>query len=119
MPGGDVTIVFNPNGAVDSVYIGGASHTPSPIRSSYWSASGNGWPQSTHLRPNNPDTCANWRDLNNLWVVINPQTGLITSGEVAAVPAWNAATLRARRRRLQSSTPSDAGNRDSAAACDR
>jgi hypothetical protein len=27
-------------------------------------------------------------DMDDLWIVINPQTGMITTGEMATVPAW-------------------------------
>lgn len=38
-------------------------------------------------------TWPNWQDLNNLWVIVNPQTGMITTGEMAAMPpTWNSAT---------------------------
>jgi hypothetical protein len=36
------------------------------------------------LNNTDPSTMANCQDLTNLWVVINPQTGLVTTGEVAA-----------------------------------
>ena len=36
-------------------------------------------PQTADNRP----LWVNWQDLENLWVVINPQTGLVTTGEVA------------------------------------
>ena len=42
--------------------------------------------------PNNPDTFANSQDLNNIWVVINPQTGLVTSGQLTPVLAWSGTT---------------------------
>ena len=34
--------------------------------------------------PANKSQWANWQDLDNIWVVVNPQTGLITTDNVAA-----------------------------------
>jgi len=35
----------------------------------------------------------NWTDLENIWVSLNPQTGLVTTAEVAAIPTGSATPL--------------------------
>jgi hypothetical protein len=46
-------------------------------------------PHVTYTQTDPPETQAekhNFRDLENLWVSINPQTGLITTSEMAQLP---------------------------------
>ena len=97
---GDVVILFSPNGSVYQVWInsagygaGGSPLVSQPIfilvgkRERIGNAAQS--PQNAGNRP----LWANWQDLDNEWVVINPQTGLVTTGEIAA----NAATVTAAR----------------------
>ena len=90
----DVAILFAPNGSVDNVYVEGI---PFRVTDPIFLLVGKREriPPQT-LDPNNPDTFANWQDLNNLWVTINSQTGLVASGEMATTTSTtfdaNAAT---------------------------
>jgi hypothetical protein len=80
----DMSIMFAPNGSVDSV--NGASVTQ-PI---FLLVGKRERLLNTAVVGNTDQaTLVNYQDLSNLWVVINPQTGLITTGEVAAVLPWN------------------------------
>ncbi len=82
----DVTVLFLPNGSIAGVY---TARPPllSPTRSFCWWASGGGW--ATHFTAGNTNetTFTNYQDLKNLWIVINPQTGLVSTGPVAVVPS--------------------------------
>ncbi len=87
----DVTVMFAPNGAVDSVYVG---TTSTPVVQPIFLLLGKRermHPPAMYVAAD-PATWANWQDLGNLWVVINPQTGLVTTGEVAATPITTPAT---------------------------
>jgi type II secretory pathway pseudopilin PulG len=88
--GGDVAIVFAPNGAVDRVYAGGASSAVTqpifllvgkrermPLQTPV--------PGTAASNSDDQATWPNWRDLTNLWVMINPQTGLVSTGENSLV----------------------------------
>ncbi len=95
-----VMILFAANGSVDRIYAPGVPpgvlYPTAPIfllvgKRDRVGKAGVGTPTSA----NEPDW-ANWQDLNNLWVVINPQTGLVTSGEVASGGDVNAARGLAR-----------------------
>jgi type II secretory pathway pseudopilin PulG len=75
--GGDVVILFSPTGGVDRIYIGGTAYL-SPTNSIYLLIGKREKLLNTYQAGNiNPDTMTNYQDQNNLWVVINPQTGLI------------------------------------------
>jgi hypothetical protein len=78
-----VSILFSSTGAVDNVYLNAIqSPVTDPIylligkraRVSNPFVAGNG----------NESTLTNWQDLNNIWVTINPQTGLVNTDSVAA-----------------------------------
>jgi len=87
----DCTILFSPNGSVyvgtmnnpiaEPVYllIGKRERVPlstyNPADTSTW---GNTYNSS------NPATWMNWQDPACFWVVVNPQTGLVTTGQVTA-----------------------------------
>jgi hypothetical protein len=88
--GSDLTVMFAPNGAVDSVYVG---TTSTPVVQPIFLLLGKRErvPPGTYVAAD-PATWANWQDLGNLWVVINPQTGLVTTGEVAATGITTPAT---------------------------
>ena len=80
----DVTIVFSPNGSVLWYYgAGGETLVTDPIFLLV------GKRERVGNTPQLPPTSANeanwsnWQDLNNIWIVINPQTGSVTAGEVA------------------------------------
>jgi len=80
---GDVTILFAPNGSVDSVWIAGTQY---PATQPIFLLVGKRERMANTFVANNADpaTMTNYQDLTNLWVVLNPQTGLITSDVVAA-----------------------------------
>ena len=80
---GDTVVMFDPNGAVEYVSIGGTAVNPTePIYLLVGKRErvGNGFVQNNA----NEQTLTNYQDLNNLWVVINPHTGLITTDNVAS-----------------------------------
>ncbi len=71
--GMSVRIMFSPNGSVDKVYRdGGPENVTDPI----FLLIGK---RENILDTSNP----NWSDFTNLWIAINPQTGLVTTAEVA------------------------------------
>jgi type II secretory pathway pseudopilin PulG len=79
----DVIIIFAPNGSVFQVYCNGAiNQVAKPIFLLVGKRERVNIPFV--LNNTDPSTMANCQDLTNLWVVINPQTGLVTTGEVAA-----------------------------------
>lgn len=97
IPFPNIAVLFAPNGSIDNVYVGGTSYR---ITDPIFLLVGKREkvPPPTYVA-GNPDTFANWQDLNNLWVTINSQTGLITTGVVAAVAAagtYNDARILAR-----------------------
>lgn len=79
----DITIMFAPNGAVASIYTGGEA---TPITDPIYLLVGKRERMLNlfALGNTNEDTMVNIQDQTNLWVVINPQTGLVTTGEVGA-----------------------------------
>ena len=83
----DVSVLFSPNGGVDQRHTRRHVPAPSPSRSSCWWASGSGWatPPQTPPTTANQSQWANWQDLDNIWVVVNPQTGLVTADNMAVV----------------------------------
>jgi prepilin-type N-terminal cleavage/methylation domain-containing protein len=87
---GDVTIMFAPNGSVDRVY-SSVTLLNGPVTQPIFLLIGKREriPPPASPVASNPDTFANWQDLNNLWVVVNPQTGLVTTGEVKPVVPWS------------------------------
>ena len=81
----DVMILFSPNGAVQQVYYWGGidkSRDPIFLLVGKNERMGNGYEPSPSS-DNEPDW-PNYQDLNNLWVVINPQTGLVTTAEIGS-----------------------------------
>jgi type II secretory pathway pseudopilin PulG len=93
---GDVTILFGPTGAVQSVSIVnvGAFTPTKPIFLLVGKReripSGNLFPTITQ---GNPATWPNWYDLKNIWVMLNPQSGLISTGENGSVNSGNGGQL--------------------------
>ncbi len=80
----DPKIVFAPNGSVDSVYINGVA---TPVTQPIFLLVGKR--ERIPANPaayvaSNPTTFANWQDLTNLWIVIIPQTGLVSTVDMAA-----------------------------------
>ncbi len=75
--GGPIYIMFSPNGGVDRVYAGAFN---APVTQPIYLLAGRGdrIPAGTA-----DDGLANWQDGNNLWVTVNPQTGLIVTSPVA------------------------------------
>jgi len=77
-----VYIMFSPNGSLERVYHHGKMHPGiEPIFLLV------GKQERVPLAHNGPspaeDGLYNWQDLKNLWVTLNPQTGLVTTTEVA------------------------------------
>jgi type II secretory pathway pseudopilin PulG len=72
-----IIIVFSPNGAVERVYYNDQAY---PATQPIYLLVGK--------RERVPSAqaergIANWRDLDNLWITLNPQTGLVTSNKIA------------------------------------
>jgi type II secretory pathway pseudopilin PulG len=104
---GGVVIMFGPNGSVEYVSVGS---TPMPTARYCPTFLLLGKrekipPPATYVAAN-LTTWANWQDPTNIWVVINPQTGLVTTGEVATTavtaPATGVPLARALARDAQS-----------------
>ncbi|MFH1921219.1 MAG: prepilin-type N-terminal cleavage/methylation domain-containing protein [Planctomycetota bacterium] len=83
-----VVVMFSPNGGVDQVYFFdsatgsyGRDRAASPIHFMVGK-----WERMA-LQPGGPaqaeDGLWNWQDATNLWVTLNPQTGLVTVAEVS------------------------------------
>jgi prepilin-type N-terminal cleavage/methylation domain-containing protein len=79
----DVSILFAPNGSIESVCVG--ANQPQRITDPIFLLVGRRERiQNAFVASNpNPDTFTNIQDLTNLWIVINPQTGLVATVEVA------------------------------------
>jgi prepilin-type N-terminal cleavage/methylation domain-containing protein len=76
---GNITIMFNPNGSIERVYVGGQ---PLPQTTRIYLMIG----RINQINPTNPfqqgnnsNETANLRDPANYWMSINPKTGLIRS----------------------------------------
>ena len=80
--GSAVTIMFSPNGALDRIYSTNED-VAGPVVKPIFLLIGK--------REKVPATVGseNYRDLTNLWVTLNPQTGLVTTTEVAAADSTN------------------------------
>jgi len=80
----DVTIMFNSGGAVESVLYGGQTY---PAVNPIFLMVGKRERVENPLEPNpkadNKATWPNYQDMENLWIVINPQSGLITTEEMS------------------------------------
>jgi prepilin-type N-terminal cleavage/methylation domain-containing protein len=78
-----VMVMFSPKGEVDSVYCtyGGSYGAYRPTESMYLLIG-----RQDRVPPSLPeDGRANWQDTSNLWVTVNPQTGLLKTVEVRNV----------------------------------
>ena len=87
--GGDVAIVFAPNGRIEHVYIAGDPNSPYSVVQPIFllvgkrERAGNIFTQPVLSPRRSWDTAlTNYEDITNLWVMINPQTGLITGAEM-------------------------------------
>jgi prepilin-type N-terminal cleavage/methylation domain-containing protein len=91
--GGDttpVTIMFAPDGSVDRVYVANKATRPvTPIALLI----------GKRENVNDPTGVANLQDLNNLWVAINPMTGMIITTDI--IP-WNANAVALKQRLFDS-----------------
>jgi type II secretory pathway pseudopilin PulG len=95
----DVTILFNATGGIDSVSVANDPYSPYyPTRPIYLLiGQRERIPANNNFNVNqgNPATWPNWYDLKNIWVVINPQNGSVSTGENGSVaanpimPTWN------------------------------
>lgn len=89
-PTSPVVILFSPNGAMDSFYLGGVrSPALEPIhflvgRRERVTLDLIPLPPGPSYTPAAADGRWNWQDLNNLWVTAFPQTGLVTTAQVHA-----------------------------------
>ena len=94
--GSDTTILFNPNGSIDRVFIPGVTNSPFYATQSIFLLVGSQERVNNPFVQNNSNepTFTNYQDANNLWVVINSQTGLVTTGPVAA-PSASDSTMAA------------------------
>jgi prepilin-type N-terminal cleavage/methylation domain-containing protein len=81
-----VMILFDPTGAVNCVYARGTRYS---VTNSIFLLVGKRERtlNTTYAATNDEQTMTNYQDLNNLWVVLNPQTGLINTEPVASSSA--------------------------------
>jgi hypothetical protein len=82
-----VAIVFGPSGKLESVYY---AHRPSPSGPPVFEKVETISPVYLLVgQPPNAGTTAppNFMNTDNIWVTVNPQSGLVTTGEVANSPA--------------------------------
>ena len=70
-----VIVMFSPNGSVDEMYVGGR---PLPVLAPIFLLVG----KSKPVPPEAGD--ANWQDTENLWLTINPRTGMIATNQVVS-----------------------------------
>jgi len=80
-----IVMMFSPNGSLTTGYLHG---TPRPITEPVFLLIGR-WDRLLDMDGNfipdgGEDGLANWQDLNNYWVTVNPQSGLVTTSEMAA-----------------------------------
>ncbi len=84
---GDVTILFSPNGGVDRLYANG---TFGPVSQTIFLLVGKRERVSNTFvaapAAANQSSWPNYQDLDNIWVTVNPQTGLVVTDQVAASP---------------------------------
>ena len=82
-PPADFTVMFSPTGAVASVYLGGARQV---ISDTIYLLIGRQSRVANPFVANNPNenTQTNWQDLNDLWVTINPQTGVVNTEPIGS-----------------------------------
>ena len=82
----DVTVLFLPNGSIAGVYSGAVA---TPVTDPIFLLVGERARVGINFTAGNTNetTFTNYQDLKNLWVVINPQTGLVSTGPVAVVPS--------------------------------
>ena len=85
-----VIIMFSPSGSVDEMYLHGQRM---PVADPIFLLIGKG-----HKLPPD-DEGANWQDLENLWITVNPKTGMISTNEV--VPGTSVAQSRELAREKQ------------------
>ncbi len=72
-----VVIMFSPSGGIDSIYVGGDRY---PVTEPVFLLVG----KRERIPPGaSEDGRPNWQDLDNLWVAVSPQTGLVNTVEVA------------------------------------
>ncbi len=77
----DYTVMFSPNGSVECVYAGAArSYITQPIFLLIGKRERVGQSGSSSA---NPGQWGNWQDPAGYWVVVNPQTGMVSTGNVA------------------------------------
>jgi prepilin-type N-terminal cleavage/methylation domain-containing protein len=78
-PGSLVYVMFSPTGSLERIYHSGEMHLGTqPI----YLLVGK---QERVPAGAAEDGLANWQDVKNLWITLNPQTGMATAAEVAAV----------------------------------
>jgi hypothetical protein len=77
-----VYIMFSPSGSLDRFYHPGHGGEAHPGTEPIYLLVGK---QERVPAGSAEDGLANWRDVKNFWVTLNPQTGLVTTTEVARV----------------------------------
>lgn len=87
-----IYIMFSPNGAVDRVY---SSTLSGPVVNPIFLLVG----KSEKIPAADVPDEENWRDLSNLWVTLNPQTGLVTTAEVVPADDPSGSRQEARKNR--------------------
>lgn len=76
---GPYVILFSPGGSVSGLFYGGSSGSSISVTGPVHLLIG----KTEQVAPT-ATSMTNWEDLENLWVAIHPQTGLVTRAEVAS-----------------------------------
>ena len=80
---GNLTILFSPNGAVECVYDSTGRHNV--VEPIFLLVGKRERVENTFIQDNpNEDTLTNYQDLGNRWVMVNPQTGAVSTEVVGA-----------------------------------
>ena len=105
----DYTIMFSPNGSVECIYEGsGQRNVTEPI---YLLIGKRERVGNTGSTGTNPAQWANWQDPAGYWVVVNPQTGLVTTGNVAVASSATASATTMNEARLLASQAQSIGGK--------
>ncbi|MEN6458554.1 MAG: prepilin-type N-terminal cleavage/methylation domain-containing protein [Thermoguttaceae bacterium] len=89
----NITILFSPNGSVQTVYTGTTAYTvlePIYLMIGKRERVGNSFVSSPSSA--NRTSWPNYQDLDNVWLTINPQSGLVATSPVAAITIGSVST---------------------------